>query len=110
MSIKTKHINIFRLLVLLTLMIVSLTGAFADDLISSRSYWEDESNQASLAKAQVQVFKPYSNVLSRGYTQSAVWIQLKVSPPEGMNADDKLILRIRPIYLALRGTDQSKPA
>ena len=99
MNIKTKHINIFRLLVLLTLMITSMTGAFADDLISSRSYWEDESNQASLAKAQVQVFKPYSNVLSRGYTQSAVWIQLKVSPQQGMNADDKLILRIRPIYL-----------
>ena len=99
MNIKTKHINIFRLLVLLTLMIASMTRAFADDLISSRSYWEDESNQASLTKAQVQVFKPYSNVLSRGYTQSAVWIQLKVSPQQGMNADDKLILRIRPIYL-----------
>jgi len=99
MNIKTKHINIFRLLVLLTLMIASMTRAFADDLISSRSYWEDKSNQASLTKAQVQVFKPYSNVLSRGYTQSAVWIQLKVSPLQGMNADDKLILRIRPIYL-----------
>jgi len=99
MNIKTKHINIFRLLVLLALMIAYMTRAFADDLISSRSYWEDESNQASLAKAQVQVFKPYSNVLSRGYTQSAVWIQLKVSPQQGMNADDKLILRIRPIYL-----------
>ena len=99
MNINYKLTDIFRLLVLFVLVISSVPGAFAEELISSRGYWEDESNQASLAKAQLQVFKPYSNVLSRGYTQSAVWIQLEVSPPQGMKADDKLILRIRPIYL-----------
>ena len=99
MNIKNKLIYIYRSLVVLTLMIASMTGAFADDLISSRSYWEDESNQASLAQAQANEFKPYSGVLSRGFTPSAVWIRFEVSPPLGAKADDKLILRIRPIYL-----------
>ncbi len=96
------HLNravFFRLLLALTLLIASMAEAFADDLISSRSYWEDESNQASLAQAQAKDFKPYSGVLSRGFTPSAVWIRLEVSPPRGAKADDKLILRIRPIYL-----------
>jgi signal transduction histidine kinase len=80
-------------------MIASLAKAFAADLILSRSYWEDASNQASFSQAQAKDFQSYSGVLSRGFTQSAVWIRLGVSPPLGAKADEKLILRIRPIYL-----------
>jgi signal transduction histidine kinase len=89
----------FRLLLALTLVMASMAEALADDLISSRSYWEDGSNQATLAQAKANAFKPYSGVLSRGFTPSAVWIRLEVTPPLGAKADDKLILRIRPIYL-----------
>ncbi len=90
---------LFRGLTVFVLLLASMTAAIANDLIVSRAYWEDESNQASLAQAQANEFKPYSGVLSRGFTPAAVWIRLEVSPPPGTKADDKLILRIRPIYL-----------
>ena len=98
MQIEYKIRPALRILFVLTLMIASLAKAFAADLISSRSYWEDASNQASFAQAQAKDFKSYSGVLSRGFTQSAVWIRLEVSPPPDSKADDKLILRLRPIY------------
>jgi signal transduction histidine kinase len=91
--------NFSRLLIMLALAVASLSAACADDRILSRSYWEDTSNQATWAQAQTKELKTYTGVLSRGYTQSAVWIQLLVAPPENLSADDKLILRIRPIYL-----------
>ncbi len=99
MQIEYKIRPALRILFVLTLMIASSAKAFAADLISSRSYWEDASNQASFAQAQAQDFESYSGVLSRGFTQSAIWIRLEVLPPLGAKADEKLILRIRPIYL-----------
>ncbi len=99
MQIEYKIRPALRILFVLTLMIASSAKAFAADLISSRSYWEDASNQASFAQAQAQDFESYSGVLSRGFSQSAIWIRLEVLPPLGAKADEKLILRIRPIYL-----------
>jgi signal transduction histidine kinase len=86
-------------LIMLLCIFAILPSVFAKDLIVSRSYWEDTSNLATLEDAQKNNFQQYSGVLSRGYTQSAIWIQLEVSPSQGMKADYKLILRIRPIYL-----------
>jgi signal transduction histidine kinase len=80
-------------------MATCVSVAFADDRIVSRSYWEDATGEASLEQAQSNEFKPYTGVLSRGYTTSTVWIKLEVSPQHDVKADDKLILRIRPIYL-----------
>jgi len=99
MLTKIKLIDIFRLLIETVLIVALMPSAFADDLISNRSYWEDESGQATLAQAQASEFKKYSGVLSRGYTKSAVWIQLEITPNQNQKAEDKLILRIRPIYL-----------
>ena len=77
------------------------TSALAEvhDHISQRAYWEDTSGQASWAQAQTQAFTPYSNVLSRGYTDSAIWVKLTLTPTASSGVDDKLVLRIRPIYL-----------
>lgn len=94
-----KLVNIQKFLLMLILMVVSMSSAIAEDRILSRSFWEDASNQASLDQAQANDFKNYTGVLSRGYTQSAVWIRLEISPPQGAHANDTLILRIRPIYL-----------
>ena len=99
MYINFKFIDAFRHLIAVMLVIGSITAAFAGDLISRRSYWEDESGQATLAQAQTSEFKKYSGVLSRGYTKSAVWIKLEITPAQNQKAEDKLILRIRPIYL-----------
>lgn len=67
--------------------------------ISQRAYWEDTSGQANWQQAQAEKFTPYEGILSRGYTPHPIWIQLQITPAAHSNADDKLILRLRPIYL-----------
>lgn len=73
--------------------------ASVHDHIQQRAYWEDPSAQASFEQAQQQTFTPYDGVLSRGYTQSVTWVRLQIDPPTHTKPDDKLVLRIRPIYL-----------
>ncbi len=73
--------------------------ASAHDYISQRAYWEDASGQADWARAQTQTFTPYEGVLSRGYTDAAVWIKLTIAPSAHGQVNDKWVLRIRPIYL-----------
>ena len=90
---------VFKLLLVLSCLLETTAIAVTDDRITSRSYWEDATHEASLEQAQVQEFTPYTGVLTRGYTPSAVWIRLEVSPPSNSREDDQLILRIRPIYL-----------
>ena len=73
--------------------------AWALDHITERSYWEDASGQMAWADVQQQSFTPFNGVLSRGYTPAAVWVKLRITPTEPRQATDKLILRIRPVYL-----------
>lgn len=67
--------------------------------ISQRAYWEDTSGQATWQQALAEKFTPYDGILSRGYTPHPIWIQLQITPSANSNVDDKLILRLRPIYL-----------
>ena len=69
------------------------------DYISQRAYWEDTSDQATWQQAQAETFTPYDSILSRGYTPHPIWIRLEIRPTEKNQANDKLILRIRPVYL-----------
>lgn len=73
--------------------------AFATDQISNRSFWEDQSNQVTFDDAQKKNFTEFEGVLSRGYTSNAIWIKLRITPDKKLKAEDKLILRIRPVYL-----------
>ncbi len=73
--------------------------AAAHDHISQRAYWEDTSDQATLQQAQTEKFTPYSGILSRGYTPHPIWVQLEITPTPNSHPNDKLILRIRPVYL-----------
>ena len=73
--------------------------AFAADLVTQRAFWEDASGQATVDQVRQQPFTGYTGVLSRGYTSAAVWIRLDIQPAQGMHPDDKIILRIRPVYL-----------
>lgn len=93
---------IFARCLLLALLWASLgTPALArmHDHISQRAYWEDPSGQATLEQARAQDFTPFQGVLSRGYTTSAIWVQLRITPTDPVGANDKLVLRIRPTYL-----------
>jgi signal transduction histidine kinase len=82
---------------LLTLFITCVGfAAAATEHITARGYWEDKTAQATFEQAQAQPYTAFEGVLSRGYTQSATWIKLTITPPAG---EDQLILRIRPVYL-----------
>jgi signal transduction histidine kinase len=87
--------------VLACILATASLPAFADvhDHISQRAYWEDTSDQATWQQAQSEKFTPYEGILSRGYTPHPIWIQLQITPKANSNADDKLIIRLRPIYL-----------
>ena len=90
----------YYLLYVCVLCGVSMSAlAEVHDHISQRAYWEDTSHEASIEQAKTQTFTAYDGVLSRGYTTSPIWIQLRIAPSEEAKGDDKLILRIRPIYL-----------
>ena len=58
--------------------------AFANDHITSRSYWQDETEQATLEQAQSQRYEAFEGVLSRGYTKSPIWIRLTITPPKDL--------------------------
>ena len=74
-------------------------SAVAADLITSRAYVVDASAQMSLHEIEREPSIPFKGVLSRGYTDDAIWVKLEISPPKGSKAEDEIVLRIRPVYL-----------
>ena len=62
------------------------------------AYFVDTSGQMSLAEVKAQAFKPFERALSLGYTDSRVWLRLRIDPSTGPDNDtfDKnwLVLRI----------------
>jgi signal transduction histidine kinase len=93
--------SLFRYLLFACLLVSASVSAFAEvhDHISQRAYWQDASEQATWQQAQAETFTPYQGILSRGYTKHPIWIQLEITPSERSKANDKLILRVRPVYL-----------
>ncbi len=90
-----------RYFVLACLLACASVSAVAEvhNHISQRAYWEDTSGKATWQQAQTEKFTPYEGILSRGYTPHPIWVQLQISPSANNKTDDKLILRLRPIYL-----------
>ena len=85
---------------LLFAVVSSLAGnAFAAELITSKSYVFDATSQKSFEQISTEATTPYTGVLSRGYTDAAVWLKLEITPPVDAAADDEIVLRIRPVYL-----------
>lgn len=87
---------IFLKALLALCLMCTVAASFASDHITARRYWQDDNAQATFEQARDQHYTGFDDVLSRGYTQSAIWIRLDIAPPEGA---DKLVLRIRPVYL-----------
>ena len=81
--------------------VVSLLAGnvFAAELITSKSYVFDATSQKSFEQISTEATTPYTGVLSRGYTDAAVWLKLEITPPVDAAADDEIVLRIRPVYL-----------
>ena len=73
--------------------------AIAKDYVAASAYWEDRSGQATFEQAQQQDFTPYQGTLSRGYSQSVHWVRLRIDGADTALVGDKLVLRIRPVFL-----------
>jgi two-component system, sensor histidine kinase LadS len=86
-----------RFIVLLLLFAASF--AQADDLIVGRAFVDDPSGQLSLADAQRATAKPFTGVLSRGFTSSVTWLKLSVAGDPDARKGDTWIVRVRPTYL-----------
>ena len=86
-----------RFAVLLLLCAASFVQA--DDRIIARAFVDDPSGQMSLADAQRAAAKPFTGVLSRGFTASATWLELSIAGDPGARKGDTWILRVRPTYL-----------
>jgi len=74
-------------------------NVFAAELITNKSYVVDATSQKSFEQISTEATTPYTGVLSRGYTNAAVWLKLEITPPVDAAADDEIVLRIRPVYL-----------
>ena len=76
--------------------------ALAQDHIVERAWLNDPTGQWTLKEAQAQTAQKFTGVLSRGFGDSATWLRLRVDPqaaPAPLREPDRLVLRIRPVYL-----------
>lgn len=80
----------------LVLAVFLSSDAGAADHVMASAYFEDKSGQLDFTHAARQEYIPYTGVLNKGYTQSAIWIRLRIDPAGDAT---KLVLRIRPTYL-----------
>jgi signal transduction histidine kinase len=92
------HKSLLRAL-LFTCVCLLAGNAYTAELITSKAYVIDATNQKSFEQISKEAATPYTGVLSRGYTDAAVWVKLVIAPPVGAKADDEVVLRIRPVYL-----------
>lgn len=74
----------------------------AQDHISERSWLEDPSGKLGWPDVQQQPTRPYSGLLSQGFGDATIWLKLRIDPdaqPAPSYAENRLMLRIRPVYL-----------
>lgn len=85
------------LFLLFILGLMSSGRAFAaENYILESAYLEDPAGTLTIEQAQQAVYTPYTDILSKGYTDSVFWVHLKISA----NSSGKpRVLRMQPTYL-----------
>ena len=81
------------------LLLLAASFAHANDRIIARAFLDDPSGQMTLAEAQLAPSKPFTGVLSRGFTASATWLKLSVSGDPAARPGETWVVRVRPVYL-----------
>jgi signal transduction histidine kinase len=74
----------------------------AKDHIVARHWVEDPSGQLGLDAVSKLALQPFSGTLSAGFGHSVIWLRLRIDPsvrPPGPLDPERLVLRIRPVYL-----------
>lgn len=82
-----------------TLCLIAAPFVQAEDRIIARAFVDDPSGAMTLAEAQRAPAKPFTGVLSRGFTASATWLKLSVAGSPDARPGDTWVVRIRPVYL-----------
>ncbi len=104
-----------KILFLVLIVVWEVLGGFAQaatttDYIIDRAYFEDASNQLTLPEIKEKPFVAFTGMLSKGYSQSAFWVRLKIAPVATEKADESLVLKIQPTYLdEVRLYDAAEP-
>ena len=95
--------QIRHLLLLLLTAAITFLGkpASAQDLIVQRAWLEDTSGRVKWPQVEQLKAEPYEGVLSQGFGNSVLWVQLRIqgTKTESTPTQDNLVLRIRPVYL-----------
>src|SRR5690349_2596001 len=87
----------FRLTFLFTMMVLTVCyllaqPTVADDLVLARSVLEDAAGNLTIADVAGREFQPIGPTLSKGYSDSAYWLRLRVRAPANGN---QVVLFIR---------------
>jgi len=97
----TKNNTLFRGNVFFLVFLLFFSSAHA--ALVEQSWVEDRSGALTLEEVARLQPKPFEGALSRGYGNGAIWVRLTIDPtqfePASQNSDDRLVLRIRPVYL-----------
>ena len=88
----------------LFLLCLTQQPTLAQNHISEQSWLDDPSGQLTWTEVMQASdrMQSYEGVLSRGFGSSTIWLKLKIEPqvyPQVEAKRDKLVLRIRPVYL-----------
>lgn len=77
-------------------------AAWGQDHIVERAWLEDRQGRLQWPDVEREPTQAFSDVLSRGYGDSVIWVRLTIDPkaqPLPRQDPDRLVLRIRPVYL-----------
>jgi two-component system, sensor histidine kinase LadS len=86
----------WRALLACVLALVLAPAAWANDSWPLKTgYFVDPSGQMDIEEVRSQAFKPFTGLLSRGYTADTVWVRLEVAPSDA----PELVLMVRPAHL-----------
>lgn len=97
-----RHLHLWGAL-LQGLWLVFVLLAAAGPAKAQSTWRHDPTANLSLAQVQQLPAQPFKGAVSQGYGTGAVWIELHIDPaafaPPPPHADDRLALRMRPVYL-----------
>lgn len=82
-------------------LFVCAFAVHAHDFVTERTWVEDPTDTMTLAEVQqMPQTALYSPVFTQGFSQSAFWFRIRITPDPDVSAkpDDKLIIRIRPPF------------
>ncbi|WP_439114083.1 7TM-DISM domain-containing protein [Hydrogenophaga sp.] len=84
-------------------LLLGSAAAWAGDYIEEQAWFEDQTEQLTLAEVQRQEFLPFDGVLNRGFGSAPIWIRIKIraASPEKLQQESNsdLVLRIMPAHL-----------